>query len=196
MELNARTTLRVRFSDQQRQLKLEGGEIFLTVAKDPARPLTVETTAGSVRVTGTVFNVSNYAIDSLAVILLEGAVDATPAGSGTVCRLAPGDKFLVGANKTEMSRLSPGELADALAWREGKIVFHNTPLVQALERFSHHHARQVTIAPDARDLALGGRFGLDDFDAFLRDLEVALPVVIHREPNGNVRVERVQAEEK
>ena len=151
---------------------------------------------GNVRVTGTIFNISHSSADSFAVVLLEGAVEATPLADGTVRRLVPGDELLVSAGRTVTRRLSADEMADAVAWREGKIVFHDTPLGQAMERFSRHHDRQVTIAPDAQDLALGGRFGLDDFDAFLKDLEVALPVVVHREPNGNVRVERVQAEGK
>ena len=195
-ELNALTSLRVRLRGSERHVWLEKGEVLFTVAKDPARPFVVETAAGSVRVTGTVFNVSSYAADSLAVVLLEGSVEATPVNDAKVRPLAPGDALLVTAGRSELRRLTPAELADAVAWREGRIIFHDTPLAQALERFARHHARMIVVEPAARDLALGGRFGLDDFDSFLKDVEVALPVVVHREPEGRIRIERIQPEGK
>jgi ferric-dicitrate binding protein FerR (iron transport regulator) len=46
------------------------------------------------------------------------------------------------------------------------------------------------VAPEARALTLGGRFGLDDLDGFLRDLAVALPVAVHREKDGTIRLTR------
>jgi transmembrane sensor len=190
-ELNALTTLRVRLRGNERHVWLEKGEVLFTVAKDPARPFVVETTAGSVRVTGTVFNVSSHAADSLAVVLLEGSVEATPVTDKTLRRLTPGDELVAGADRCVVRRLSAAEMADAVAWREGKIVFHDTPLAQALARFARHHARVIEIAPAAQDLALGGRFDLDDLDGFLRDLGVALPVTVRHEPDGRILVDRI-----
>ncbi len=195
-ELNARTTLRVWMRGTERRVRLEGGEVLFTVVKDASRPFVVETSAGRVRVTGTVFNLNNFAPDSLAVVLLEGSVEATPVHDEKVRRLAPGDELVVENGRSDLRRLSAGELADAVAWREGKIVFHGTPLALALEKFARHHARIIEVAPAARSLELGGRFGLDDFDGFLKDLEVALPVVVMREADGRIRVERIQGKEK
>jgi transmembrane sensor len=186
-ELNARTTLRVSMRGAERRVRLEEGEVFLTVARNAARPFLVETAAGQVRVTGTVFNVSAPAPDAMAVVLLEGGVEATPAG-GSARRLAPGDELVVAAGSAALHRLDAAALAEVLAWREGRIVFHDTPLAQALARFAHHHARRIEVAPEVRDLALGGRFVLDDFDGFLRDLPVALPVTVTRDQAGVIRV--------
>src|SRR4051812_39545665 len=79
-ELNARTTLHVSMRGAERHVRLEAGEVFLTVARDAARPFVVETAAGQVRVTGTIFNVRTSAPDDMAVLLVEGGVEATPAG--------------------------------------------------------------------------------------------------------------------
>jgi len=194
-ELNARTTLRVQLRGRERRVRLEEGEVFLTVARNAERPFIVETAAGQVRVTGTVFNVSTQAPGSLGVLLVEGGVEATPAG-GEPRRLVPGDELVVAPGSVELHRLDAAALADAMAWREGRIVFHETRLAVALARFAHHHARRIDVAPEVRDLALGGRFVLDDFDGFLRDLAVALPVVVRSDAAGVVRVEPAPAEGK
>jgi len=196
VELNALTTIRVRLDAHERRVQLEGGEAFFTVAKNPDRPFLVETAAGRVRVTGTIFNVSSYAGQAMAVLLLEGSVDATPAGGGDTLHLMPGHELVIGAGRSELKQLSPAALADAVAWREGRIVFHDTPLATALERFARHHGRAIEVAPAARDLTLGGRFALDDFDGFLRDLPLALPVSVRHEADGRILVERKQPERK
>lgn len=195
VELNARTTLRVQMRGAERRVWLDEGEVFLTVARDAARPFVVATAAGQVRVTGTVFNVSAFARDSLGVLLLEGGVEATPTGAAPH-RLAPGDELVVAAGRIELRRLDAAALADALAWRQGRIVFHDTPLVSALMRFAHHHAREIEVEPAVRNLELGGRFVLDDLDGFLRDLPVALPVTVRQDPSGIIRVGPVSAEGK
>jgi transmembrane sensor len=186
-ELNARTTLRVRLRGTERQVWLDKGEVFLTVARDAARPFQVETAAGQVRVTGTIFNVSAPAPDSLGVLLVEGGVEATPSG-GTPQRLAPGDELVLAGGRAQLRRLDAAALADALAWREGRIVFHDTPLGSALRRFAHHHARVIEVAPAVANLELGGRFVLDDLDGFLRDLPLALPVAVREDASGVIRI--------
>lgn len=122
-------------------------------------------------------------------------MEATPAG-GAPRQLAPGDELVVAAGRAELRRLDAGALADALAWREGRIVFHDTPLASALARFAHHHAREIELASAVENLGLGGRFVLDDLDGFLRDLPVALPVSVREEPSGVIRVGPVPAEGK
>lgn len=190
-ELNARTRLKVSLDGDTRRLHLEQGEVFLTVAKDATRPFLVETAAGRVRVTGTRFVVGSDGASSFEVLLVEGAVEATPA-AGPVRRMVPGDRLTVEAGRDSFARLTPGQVADAMAWREGRIVFNDTPLAEALARFARHHGRRITVAPAARELTLGGRFGLDDFDGFMRDLVVALPVAVHPEADGGIRVENVE----
>src|SRR5262245_38043202 len=57
VELNAQTSLAIEIDGRGRRVRLASGEAFFAVHKDPSRPFTVETPAGSVRVTGTQFDV-------------------------------------------------------------------------------------------------------------------------------------------
>ena len=66
--------MHVDFRYGRRFLRLEQGEVFLSVAKDAASPFLVDTPAGRVRVTGTEFNVRVVAGSRLEVTLLEGEV--------------------------------------------------------------------------------------------------------------------------
>lgn len=194
-ELNARTAITVRLRAAERIVRLERGEAFFAVAKDPARPFRVETAAGAVRVTGTVFNLRAYEADAVEVVLLEGAVDFTPLAE-PVRRLAPGDALKVTGGRSALHRLDAAALANAVAWRDGNVVFQDAPLEEAAKRFAEHHARPIEVAPAARGLALGGRFALADLDAFLRDLEVALPVKVQRAADGGIRIEAAPRAER
>src|SRR5688572_767946 len=132
VELNANTSLRFENTKDGRLVRLAGGEALFSVAKDPARPFIVRTPAGSVRVTGTTFNVrTDPSRTAFEVTVVEGSVEVLP-DSGKKPALVPlvaGDQFSSAAGTAR--RLSAGELEDALAWRTGIIVFKGTPLSEA-----------------------------------------------------------------
>jgi transmembrane sensor len=194
VELNAQTSLQVELGRAERRVRLADGEAFFSVSKDPARPFVVETPAGSVRVTGTIFNVHAETTSALEVLVVEGKVqvrtpEAGAAQPGGLVALAAGDKLTSrqGANRVE--RLEAPAIEDALAWRQGQAVFAGVPLSAALDRFARYHGRRITSAPEVQQLSVGGRFSLDDLDGFLEALEAILPVRVTRDLSGGVRVE-------
>lgn len=186
--LNAQTSLAVEFDGRERRVRLAAGEAFFTVRKDAARPFTVETPGGSVRVTGTQFNVRTEAAAPFEVTVLEGAVQAHPAGlngGGTApLALTAGDRLAAGA----VTRLSDAALDHALAWRAGRIVFVDTALREALARFARYHGRGITAAPEVAEKHIGGAYSLDDLDGFFAALETVLEVKVTRNLNGTVLV--------
>jgi transmembrane sensor len=194
VELNAQTSLQVEIDGKGRRVRLASGEAFFAVHKDPARPFIVETPAGSVRVTGTKFDVRSETAGAFEVTVIEGSVQARPGGSDLTqpapLALTAGDQISSGPNGTERHQLSAADLDDALAWRHGQIVFKGTPLREVLARFARYHGRGITATPDAAELSVGARFSLDDLDGFFDGLEAALPVKVTRNLNGTVQVAR------
>ena len=192
-ELNAQTSLQIELGATERRVRLAGGEAFFTVTKDANRPFVVETPAGSVRVTGTVFDVRSEATSPLEVLVVEGSVQVrsgdTAAGGNQPVRLAAKEKLTATSGAVKVRTLSPRELDDALAWRRGQIVFNGEPLSTALARFARYHGRGFTAAPQVAQLAVGGRYSLDDLDGFLSALEVVLPVRVTRDLSGMVHVD-------
>jgi len=192
VELNAQTSLRVAIDGRERRVRLASGEAFFAVRKDASRPFTVETPAGSVQVTGTQFNVRADSPAALEVTVVEGSVQARPedaAGrAGAPVALAAGEQLSAGPGGVEVHALTPAALDDALAWREGQIVFNGVPLRLALARFARYHGRGISATADAAECRVSGRYSLNDIDGFFAALEEALPVRVTHSLNGTVQV--------
>ena len=197
VELNAHTSLSYAHHRTERRLRLEHGQAYFVVTKDQARPFIVDTPAGSVRVTGTIFDVRTAAGAELDVTVVEGSVqvETSPrAGAGTAAsgttRISLGarDRFTGTAAGGHVQALDAAALDQCLAWRQGQIVFDGVPLSEALARFADYHGRPIAATPPAAGLRLSGRFSLDDLDGFLGSLQQLLPVTTVRDAAGNLQV--------
>jgi transmembrane sensor len=192
VELNARTSLRIDITRGERRVQLAGGEAFFVVSKNKARPFIVDTPAGSVGVTGTTFGVCTETASALEVTVVEGSVLVRPGEAGgrpvAPVSLNAGDRLSSGPQGVSVQALSAKALEDAMAWRQGQIVFDGVPLREALARFARYHGRGITTTAGAAELRLGGRFSLDDLDGFFAALEQVLPVRVTRDLSGNVQV--------
>ena len=191
VELNAQTSVVVEIGATERRVRLASGEAFFAVTKDVSRPFFVETPAGAVRVTGTKFNVRAESAASFEVAVVDGSVQARPAGAGAVpVSLVAGDLLAATPEGNRVSHLSPAALDDAVAWRRGQVVFNDTPLRDALARFARYHGRGITAAKEVADLRITSRYSLDDLDAFFAELKQILPVQVTNDRlSGTTRVE-------
>lgn len=193
VELNARTTLHVELAREVRKVRLTNGEAFFSVTKDPARPFIVETPSGSVRVTGTAFDVRTENTAKFVVTVVEGSVQVRPGeahkDSDKPVLLGAGDRLSLNGDAISLQAMAPAALNDALAWRNGQIVFVDVPLNEAIAQFARYHSRNLTVAPGAAKLLVGGRFSLDDAEGFLGALPDILPVHVTRDTSGAAQVE-------
>ncbi len=188
VELNAQTGILVEISRTTRHVRLASGEAFFSVRKDASRPFIIEAPAGSVRVTGTKFNVRTETSSTLEVTVLEGTVQVRAGEASAPVALTASQSLSSGPDGVSVRTLSATELNDALAWRQGQIIFEGTPLREALARFARYHGRGITAAPEAAALRVGGTYSLDDVDGFLSSLELVLPVRVTRDLSGTVQV--------
>jgi transmembrane sensor len=214
-ELNARTEFTADFRYGRRTVRLERGEIFLSVAKDAAHPFVVETPGGAVRVTGTQFNVRLDREGRAEVTLVEGAVEVErpdvrgqkSAGSGptsdlrpptsdlrppsSVLRLTPGQQLVFGGATAESPRhLDASGLERALAWRQGKIVLDDLRLADAAARFAEFHGREIRVDLEAADVRLGGTYSLENLPAFFEALDDTGTLKVLRAGEGVWRIVR------
>ncbi len=193
VELNAHTNLAFQATDTERRVRLGGGQAFFVVTQDTTRPFIVDTPLGSVRVTGTAFDVRTLTTQNLAITVAEGSVEVRLGendrrSASAPIKLASHDQLTLNGGEPTVTRLSDEVLANELAWREGQLALDNAPLQEVLARFSHFHGVGISAASDVAELGLSGRFTLADLDNFLLILETVHPVRVIRDQSGTIRV--------
>src|SRR6185312_16754827 len=89
--------------------------------------------------------------------------------------LPAGSIATVAGDDVAISQVSMDEAREALSWRNGFVVFHRTPLAEAVREFNRYNTRQIVIADSSLDgLRVGGNFKLDNSDAFVRLMQAEL----------------------
>jgi transmembrane sensor len=177
VELNARTSVRIEYRRTERRVQLTTGEAYFIVSQDRQRPFIVETPAGSVRVTGTIFNVRSETTSQIEVTVVQGSVQVSPGTNGDPLAPSPvtlgaGDRLsATPGGVVNFDRLSSSALEDALAWRQGQIVCNGMALAEVAARFAHYHGRKIVVAPDAANLRISAQYSLDDLKGFFAALE-------------------------
>lgn len=194
IDLNANTRLVVAHTATERRVQLASGEAFFVVSKDPSRPFIVQTPAGSVRVTGTEFNVRSEIAAQLEVTVAEGSVQVRPSTTGqsnndAAFALTAGHRLTADANGVKTETLAAAALEDALAWRQGRAAFSGTRLEEAAARFARYHGRTIRVEGAARDVAVGGRYELNDLGGFLDLLPASHAVEVTQAANGDIRIQ-------
>lgn len=175
--LGGDTTLRAALSRQQRNLYLTRGEAFFDVAHDRGRPFVVHADGYRVIAVGTRFDVLHDQ-DRLRVVVTRGLVRLqSTADPSRVSELPPGSIALVDAGGVAVQHVPLEQAHEYLSWREGYVVFRDTPLAEALDAFNRYNADRIVIADASLDaLRVGGRFKLDNGSGFLRLVQQAFPI--------------------
>lgn len=191
ISLAPQTRARIVMYRDRREVLLDKGEMRFRVAQDVGRPFTVATTWGRVQVLGTVFSVSARA-GQMRVQVAEGRVAVWPADHVA----APPPVTLTAGDAIEADQGGLGTplrvpTDSVAAWRNGWLVFNNTPLDQVLDQWSDYLSRPLLLGshPRLKQLRLSGSFPLRQPQAFLAGLPDMLPVRVQRNSTGDVTVE-------
>lgn len=195
VELDAHTTLQFTQRGKERRAKLQGGEAFFVVSKDKSRPFIVDTPTGSVRVTGTTFDVRTD-VAMLDVTVVEGSVqvqpgEATGVHETTSVALGASDRLSASNGGVTVRKLTAEALEERLLWRQGIVVFDGEPLSAALARFARYQGRTIQVTPAAASLHVSGRYSLDDVESFLAGFQEGDDALrFNRTPDGVLHVSR------
>lgn len=186
VELDTDTALAVDFSPVRRRIELYRGEAFFTVAKDADRPFEVVAGGGVTRAVGTEFGVSDGG-DSVTVAVEEGRVKIGRSGDGRVedaVTVSAGEVARydrTGDVRTAAAARRGQDVAAALAWRRGRVVFTDWPLrdvVTALDRY--RPGAIFVLDSDIAAARFTGVFSLRDTDRALDAIEGSLAVDVVR----------------
>lgn len=165
------------FTGKERRVEITG-EVYFEVAKNAAMPFIVKiNNSTEVKALGTSFNINAYNDESaIRTTLLEGKVMVSSALSLSKSRvstiiLSPGQQASLDAQG--IINVSIADTDQALAWKNGKFIFHNVDIATILREISRWYDLEIEIKgklPD-RTFFLEGR-RTAKLSEILRGLEV------------------------
>jgi transmembrane sensor len=151
IELDARSSVRVRFSRQQRQVELLQGQALFQVQKDLLRPFMVRSGTTLVRVVGTEFDMYRKSGDT-TVSVVEGRVSVVKvAQSSPLMLVSAGQQVVVPESLDPATAPTSSDPLTVRAWTQHRLVFQSTPLIEVVAEFNRYNVRQMVL----RDASLG-----------------------------------------
>lgn len=201
IRLNTDSVIEIVFTATERRVRLNRGEAFFQVAKNPARPFVVSSAGVEVRAVGTEFDVRLHSA-ALEVTVAEGRVRvdrgasgesllehaATPAVDGAKANpplLAAGERVVIPVGATSVlaktasrTNVAPVEIQRSLAWQDGRLVFESATLADMVAEFNRYNSKQLVIeTSELGDRRFGGTFVASDTATFLDLLRETRDVV-------------------
>jgi transmembrane sensor len=182
VSLDANTLVKVAYSPALRLAEVVEGRAHFEVAKDKARPMRVRAGRRTVTALGTAFTVEHQG-ERVVVTLVEGrvAVTETAPARGVAPpakELAPQQQLVFAANAAPRVHEAV-DVERAMAWREGKLVFDDESLADAVARVNNYSRVKIVVedAP-ARVLKVSGIFNAGDTPAFVEAVQSYFPVEV------------------
>jgi transmembrane sensor len=179
--LNTASEIIAQFSDKERLVVLDHGEVWFEVRHDERRPFRVQVANGAIHDIGTEFIVTQSS-EKVFVSVLEGivevrilAADKSPSATRPAI-LHHGEQVWYGADG-RMSAIGSFNQSTVGAWREGKLVFQAQPLEQVLTELGRYRSEEIRVLdPGLKNIPVSGVFNIRDVRSFVQALQDALPL--------------------
>jgi ferric-dicitrate binding protein FerR (iron transport regulator) len=153
--LNATSSIKfpVAFAGNSRTVELSG-EVYLEVARDPARPFIAKVKDVEVEVLGTHFNVMAYGEEEkIATTLLEGSINVSKGGEKH--SVAPGQQA-VWKKDGDFHLNNDVDMEEVVAWKNGKFHFNNADIRTIMRQIARWYDVDVEYENVAAETRLGG----------------------------------------
>ena len=197
--LNTNSELSVTFTSTARLLNLSRGEIFVRVAKDKTRPLSVFAGAQIVQAVGTEFIVEITAGKRVEVLVTEGKVvlgvqsayESPSSGASDEFGLkklmalasvivelenntvSAGESVTVVGGELIREVITSDGIEARLSWGKGSLIFRSEPLVSALQEVERYTTVKFVILDESlKTKIVSGRFKVGDVAALLHSLQI------------------------
>lgn len=180
VNLNTSSRLRVRITNEARELELLEGEALFKVQRDGARPFRVRTPNTVIQAVGTQFNVYSRS-GGTTVSVLEGRVRVPVEEGAAPAMLSAGEGIEIASDGKVSHRLQVNA-AQAIAWQQRRLVFDEETLSNIALEFNRYNHRQVLV----QDAAAGSRrfsgiFDADDPDSLAQLLSREVSLAVERQ---------------
>ena len=138
-----------RFSGDTRELEFSG-EGFFEVVKNPDKPMVIRLDNNiNVIVKGTKFNLSSYKNDqSVSALLISGEITIvknSDTHKNHEIQVKPNEKIFIAKNDKKVNLIEPKEFMPTIGWKEGWLVFDETPMSEVLKKLERWHGIQFIV---------------------------------------------------
>lgn len=171
--LNTESAVALKFNETERHVRILAGEAYFNVIAGDQRPFLVQAGNGAIEDFGTSFAVWRTE-DRDHVFLETGAVGVRHSSiEQDLVMLKPGQQ--VNIESDQLSAITLGNAATLLAWKQGKIVFQNTPLKAARDALRRYYPGKIWIMGSGLEKAvISGSYNTADPAQALRIMAAAL----------------------
>jgi transmembrane sensor len=188
INLNTHSRVAIRFGHEARDVRLLDGEALFNVHHDSARPFRVHTQDALVQAVGTQFNVYKRAQDTVVSVIagrvsvaaepdahLDSPVpsglrptarpNAATLGRESVQSVGPSEEAQISRAGNVSVRSLPN-VAEAVAWRDRRLIFRQQTLEHIVEEFNRYSRRQIRLkGADVENRVYTGVFDVDDTES-------------------------------
>lgn len=183
VEMNTQTSIATPSVDRIPSLELIAGEVAVTVAQAAEREFVITAGAGRITTSHGVFTLRR-----------DGAAVALTCLEGSAHLDCEGQSVTLGAGKRVVyDTRGPSEIGvanpETAAWREGMLVFRDTPLADVINEVNRYRAGRIVLL----DSALGrrtvnARFELNRLDTVMSQIRHVFKAPVKTFPGGFVLV--------
>lgn len=186
LTLNADTMLDVTMGPYARIARLNQGEAVFEIAHDAQRSFTVYAAGNTIHDIGTRFDV-NIADAQTDITVLEGVVSVVREDK--TATLTRGNRLAAGNAIWRQRRVDPSV---ATGWLQGKLVFRETPLGEAVAQANRYGPDRLVIADRSlENLPISGDFRIGQTASLVRALQSAFPIRARADKaSGEIRLSR------
>lgn len=164
ISVNSASKVTVNFDEAAREVRLERGEAYFEVAKDPRRPFIVLAGHQRIEALGTAF-VVRYDGARTAVTLVDGKIAVSDVDQPRI--LTVGQRLTFVANQP--AQLDAPKLDALTAWRRGEVVLDNLSLAEAVTEMNRYDSNQLSVEdPEVAALNVSGIYRSGDNANFAR----------------------------
>jgi len=200
--LNTNSRVTTSFTENERALVLERGELHVRVAHDKKRPFKVFVGNKMVQAVGTEFNLEITSDQRIELIVTEGKVlvgvqsptrtiafseplaEADTLSSAEVDQprlVTAGKRVVLSDADEQIEPIASEEIAVKLSWRGGNLVFNGESLAEAISEVERYTSVEfVIIDEDLKKIRVAGRFKAGDVEGLLTTLKQNFNVAYER----------------
>lgn len=181
------------------------GEGYFEVSHNPKKPFIVKTEKLNIKAVGTAFNVLAYPENIIIeTTLVNGKVvldKATEAGTGKfIGVMIPGQHVGYNINTGALTSVK-GNIEKYISWKDGKLIFEDTPIIEVTERLSRMFNVDFEIKDNVKDYIYTVTLRDESLTQILDLITIATPVnykMLPRKklPDGTYSKQKIRLEKR